>query len=311
MNLPAALVSAGVGAAFFAAALNFYYQPDLIKSELVLDKIFTTDRSKARAAVVKLLHDPLSARFDLMRSVQVDTGKYICGTVNAKNQAGKYAGNKDFVYTVAVDFARIDDDGEIAQRHIAFKVCPMSIEEEKIAQLKLNIPPGAIEMARKVQAALPSADESVLKDLNSQLSAGGLPSGGSVPQAVRQVASASGVATAVSASDGRQAAATFKTHESEDDWRVDRPPAAWPTFPVEHPLAKPAKKRSPAEALALAADAETRFAGLTPGAVQPVESKEEIREALRALLAISPQDQSFPRAWASFVRLRKLERRAS
>src|SRR4051812_3382603 len=119
MNTPAALISAGVGAAFFAAASVFYYQPSFIRPDYALDAILTTNNSKARAAVTRLLLNPSSAQFDGLRSVQVDNRKYVCGSVNAKDKSGAYTGHRAFVYTVAIDFARIDDDGEIAQRHDA------------------------------------------------------------------------------------------------------------------------------------------------------------------------------------------------
>jgi hypothetical protein len=35
-----------------------------------------------------------------------------------------------------------------------------------------------------------------------------------------------------------------------------------------------------------------------------------MRQALRALLAIDPKDETYPQAWAVFVRLRKIERDA-
>ena len=53
MRIPAALVSAGVGAVFFAAAYVYYYQPAFIGDD-ALAAILTTNHSKARAAVSRL-----------------------------------------------------------------------------------------------------------------------------------------------------------------------------------------------------------------------------------------------------------------
>jgi len=310
MNGPAALVSAGIGAAFFTAASMFYYQPAFIKSDYALDQLLTTNHSKARSAVTRLLHDPASAKFDVMRSVQVEGAKYVCGNVNAKDRAGTYAGNKAFVYTVANDFARIDDDGQIAQRHVSFKLCPLSEEEERVAKLKLSIPPSAIEMAKKLQKAMPTTDESVLTTLSSQLSAGQLPMGVASGQAVSQAFGASGPGNAPSsAGHGAKTSTTFKASlDQESEWRADRPPAAWPEFPADHPLARPTDKRTPAEALLLAKDVETRWSKFRAGETKRRPSPDAIQDAMRALLAIDPKDGTFPQAWAAFVRLRQIER---
>lgn len=289
----------------------FYYQPAFITSDFALDQLLTTNHSKARAAVTRLLLDPASAKFDVMRSVQVEGAKYVCGSVNAKDRSGAYAGNKAFVYTVANDFARIDDDGQIAQRHVSFKLCPLSEEEERIAKQKLVIPPGAIEMAKKLQQAMPTADESVLTNLSSQLSAGQLPSGLAGGQALSQAGGASAAGKAPSGGGGMQTSATFTANlDTEKDWRADRPPSAWPVFPADHSLAKPAAKRSPAEALALAKDVEANWAGFRLGETKTRPSFDTIQDALRALLGIDPKHEMFPEAWAAFVRLRKIERDA-
>jgi hypothetical protein len=310
MNGPAALISAGIGAIFFTAASMFYYQPAFIKSD-ALDQLLTTNHSRARAAVTRLLHEPASAQFDVMRSVQVEGAKYVCGSVNAKDKAGAYAGNKAFVYTVANDFARIDDDGQIAQRHVSFKLCPLSEEEEKIAKRKLALPPGAIDMAKKLQKAMPTADESALTTLSSQLSAGELPSSGSSERSLSQTIDAPASGSALSGVSGAQTSATFKAYlDAEDTWRADRPPSAWPEFPASHPLSKPATQRTPAEALALAKDAETRWIKFKSGETRKRPSSDLIQEALRALLAIDEKDETFPQAWAAFVRLRRIEREA-
>jgi hypothetical protein len=309
MNGPAALIAAGIGALFFAAATTFYYQPAFIPSDYALDQILTTNHSKARAAVKRLLHDAASAKFDVMRSVDVDTGKYVCGSVNAKDRSGAYAGNKAFVYTVANDFARIDDDGQIAQRHVSYKLCPLSEEEERVARLKLTISPGAIEMAKKLKQVMPAADESVLTDLSSQLSAGRLPSGLASGQAVGRAMGASGSGGGPSGAGAVPSGAPFKaTVETESEWRADRPPSAWPAFAADHPLARLGEVRSPAEALALAKDVETGWARFKLGETMMRPSVGAVQGAQRALLGIDPTDERFAQAWAAFVRLRKIER---
>lgn len=315
MNVPAALISAGIGAAFFTAASLFYYQPAFIKSDYTLDQLLTTNHSKARAAVARLLYDPASAKFDVMRSVKVDAANYVCGNVNAKDRSGAYAGNKAFVYTVANDFARIDDDGQIAQRHVAFKLCPLSVEEEKIAKQKLVIPPGTIEMAQKIQRAMPTADVSVLTTLSSQLSVGETPSSGAGGAAGPTAGQSSGAPGSgggpAGASAGAAAGSPFKASlEAENEWRADRPPAAWPIFPADHPLARPAEKRTAAEALALATDVEAGWARFKAGDAIRRPSPNAIQDAQRALLGVDPKDTAFPQAWAAFVRLRKIERDA-
>jgi hypothetical protein len=76
-------------------------------------------------------------------------------------------------------------------------------------------------------------------------------------------------------------------------------------------LALPAQKRTTAQALALAKAVEERWERSKSGNVKLRPSSDEIQEACRALLGISPQDSEFPKAWAAFVRLRKIDRIAS
>ena len=64
------------------------------------------------------------------------------------------------------------------------------------------------------------------------------------------------------------------------------------------------------QAIALAAEIEQRWAQFKAGNSTARPSVNDIREALRTLLAIGPKDERFPRAWAAFVRLRKIERDA-
>ena len=99
---------------------------------------------------------------------------------------------------------------------------------------------------------------------------------------------------------------------NERDWRADRPPVAWPIFPLDHPLARSTRKRTAAEALALAKDVEERWDQAKSSANAKIRpASEEIKEACRALMSIDPRDKEYPKAWAAFVRLRKIDRELS
>jgi hypothetical protein len=306
MNIPAVVISAGVGIAFFSAASTYYYQPPLTTPDYALLDMLTTNHARARAAVSRLLINPPSAQFDGLRSVETDAAKYVCGKVNAKDKSDSYVGYREFVYTVAIDFARIDDDGRIAQRHVAFSACPIS-EEQQIAQQKMAISPGALSLLRMFQKSIPASDDtSVLSTMaSSQMRPGGTASGASMTQQLGQLAGqpSSGGQQAIS---GGGAAPMI----NETDWRSDRPPATWPMFPPDDPLGRPAAKRTPAEAIAFAQDVENRWTQSKSGDARVRPSSEEIKEACRAMLAIDPKSEHFPKAWATFVRLRKIDRDA-
>jgi hypothetical protein len=303
MRIPVVLFSAAVGAVFLAMALIFYYQPDFM-NDYTLDAILTNNHANARAAVLRLLFDPASAEFGVLRSVKVDKARYVCGNVNAKDRSGAYAGYRAFVYTVAIDFAHIDDNEQIAQKHDAFKTCPSS-EEEELAQQKTAISPGALSALKTMQKVIPAADPSTLSTMAPQVSpTGGRSSGATTEQLLGQLAGQVG-------SQGQQSNSTFKAAlDNESEWRSDRPPAAWPVFSPDHPLSKPVKKRTTAQTMALAAEVEERWAQFKAGHPEERPSPDDIREALGALLAIDPKDPGFPRAWAAFVRLRKIQREA-
>jgi hypothetical protein len=138
-----------VGVAFFGAASMYYYQPSIIADDYILLDMLTTNHAKARVAVSRLLIDPPSAQFDALRSVEADAAKYVCGKVNAKDEAGSYSGRRAFVYTVAIDFARIDDNGRIAQKHVAFSTCPVSEEERDNAPKMGDIARPAITVGNR------------------------------------------------------------------------------------------------------------------------------------------------------------------
>ena len=329
MNLPAAIIATGLGAAFFAAELVFYFQPAWINSDYLLGVVFASNHSKARVAVSRLLVNPPSAEFGELRTVEAEKAKFVCGAVKAKDRAGYYDGYRDFVYTVATDSARIDDDGWIAQKHAAFRVCPVALED------KPQKAPDSISMVKAIEKAVPAAANSALSTMASKMPAGGGgASGGSLEQQVGHMAnqmtggplpaapsgsagrpgsaSSSGSAPNSGSAGQQQANPTFVAAlGNESEWRSDRPPAAWPNFPFDHPLAKWAQKRSTGLAFALVKDVEDRWEQSRYGNPKARPSADEIQEACRALLTIDPKDNEFPKAWAAFVRLRKIERDAS
>lgn len=95
----------------------------------------------------------------------------------------------------------------------------------------------------------------------------------------------------------------------EGELLVDRPPNAWPKFPPDHELAKPTRKRTPSEALALAKQVEDRWQQAQSSTdISKRPSADEINEACRALLTIDPKDTQYPDAWAAFARLQKMSR---
>ena len=177
MNVPAAIIATGLGVAFFAAELVFYFQPAWINADYVMGMVMSPQHTKAKAAVSRLLVDPESAEFSSLRSVEADKAKFVCGAVKAKDRAGYYAAYREFVYTVAIDAARIDDDGWIAQKHAAFRPCPVAPEE------KPQNAPEAMTMAKAIEKVVPAAVNSGLSTIASKMPAGGGGgSGGSLEQ---------------------------------------------------------------------------------------------------------------------------------
>jgi hypothetical protein len=333
MNIRAALISTALGTAFFAAGYTFYIQPPAFITDHVLP-ILSPNHARARAAVSRLLFNPASAQFAPLRTVDVNAAKYVCGNVNAKDESGSYAGYHAFVYTVAVDFARIDDEGRISQKHAAFSACPTT-DEEKLAQQKMAISPGALALVKAIQKTIPASDDtSPLSQMASQMSVpDNNPSGASMQQQLGQLAGdpvPEGSRGGTSARQGSKAGTSGREgskggtsgtraseknendnkNESESEWRRGRPPAAWPTFPPDHPLGRPAAILTPAQAIGFAKDVEDRWEESKSGNTKVRPSSEEIREACRALLAIDPKHDRYPKAWAAFVRLRKIDRDA-
>lgn len=314
MNIPAAIISTGIGVALFAGMNAIHYQPSLNAADYWRNMIFATKHSKARTAVTRLLIDPASADFGALRSVEADAAAYVCGVVRAKDKSGHYVGYRAFVYTVAADLARIDDDGRIARRHDAFHACPVSEQEEESPRKK-PAPSGTSWMAKAIQTIMPTAsDASRLPSGIPGTLAGGVrsPGGtstGTLEQQVGQMASQLSGGYQPGPVGEQGAGSTFKAaSRPEREWRSEQPPGAWPTFPSDHPLAKPAKKRTTEQAMELARDVEDRWDRSNAGTTNARPSPDEIREACRALLAIDPKDDAYPKAWAAFVRLRRMDR---
>jgi hypothetical protein len=312
MNLAAATIAGGVGTIFFAAASVFYYQPSFIKPEKIMDAVLTTHQSKARSAVSRLLLNPSSAEFDGLRSVEADGKKYVCGSVRAKDRTGAYAGNRAFVYTVAIDFARIDDDGTIAQRHDAYRTCPVTEQEEKIAQTRMTVSPNAIAAVKTIQNALPGTDMTALTSLaggSSNVSTGGV--GGTMQQQLQHFGGQQTVPSGGQEGGSFKVVSTMPAIGGEAEWQQSKPPAAWPAFPPGHELTKPGPGLGNADALRLAKEVEQRWAQHKADPAKKRPSLDDIRNAERALLAVDAKGPDFRTAWAAFVRLRAVEREAT
>lgn len=301
MNVPAFLIAAALGAAFLAVEYHWYYQPDLFNPDVVLSA-FSTEHAKARAAVRHVLIDPDSAQFSALRSVEADAARYVCGAVKARDKSAKFV-DAAFVYTVAIDFARIDDDGRITNQRSGFRSCPA--EADKVAQQKPASSSAVVSIAKTVQKL--QADTSAASVLTTLApSAGGQSSGGPMEQQIRELAAKT--VPPGSANGGPAGPAATRGDGKESERRADQPPAAWPTFPPDHPLGKPTRKRTPSEALALAKDVAERWEHATSaGDATMRPSSDEIKEACRALLTIDPKDSEYQRAWAAFSQLRKMD----
>lgn len=162
----------------------------------------------------------------------------------------------------------------------------------------------ALKLAKAIQKGVPTADPSALTSMASQAASAGAQPGGTMQQQIGQLGGQPGSA------GGQQGGAFKATLDNEKDWRADCPPAAWPEFAPDNPLAKPAEKHTDAEALTLAKEVEDRWAQHLADARKQQPSLADIRNALRALLAIDPRSEAYPKVWAAFLRLRKIEREA-
>lgn len=303
MNVPGFLIAVAFGAAFFAAEYAWYYQPDFINPDALIS-MFSSEHVKARAAVKHALIDPDSAKFSTLHSVEAGAARYVCGGVKARDKSGQFI-DVAFVYTVAIDFARIDDDGRITHQRSGYRPCPT--EEDKVAQQRPGVSPGVAAVVKTVQKAAPDVQASVAPALTKPAaSAGGSSSGGTIEQQVRELTAKT---VPPDAANGQPNPPANRGAAKETEWQADRPPTAWPTFPPDHTLARSTGKRTPSEALALAKDVEDRWKKAESSADSSLRpSPEEINEACRALLTIDSKDANYPKAWAAFARLQKMSR---
>ncbi|CAN5412179.1 hypothetical protein BH11PSE4_BH11PSE4_25110 [soil metagenome] len=318
MNKIAALISAGVGGAFFSLQVMFPQQMLGLVSGVWLDDYMAGDHARARSAVYKVLIDPQSAAFQDLRTVEAAKAKFVCGKVNSKDKSGVYAGYRAFVYERAGDMVRIDDDGRILKVPASFSACPVPQDAVPAAK-PITISAETMEMAGKILKVLPSVDVQAvppaaavaLGALGGSAGTGGSPASlqsgvQALAQSVPQLERKPGQGAGNVQSPAKPAAEAHR--DNERDWRGDRPPAAWPVFTADDPLAKPASKRSNADTMALAVEVEQRWSKVEAGRSKAKPSRTETREALRALLAIDPASKEFPQAWSLFVRLRKIDR---
>lgn len=300
MNLRASIIATCVGAAFFGVGYMWNYQPDIVNPDEIWS-MFQSEHRKARAAVSRVLIKPHSAHFSGLRTVEVDAARYVCGAVKAMNKSDRYI-DAAFVYTVASDFARVDDDGLITSQHFSYKPCPTAADDS-VAQQQVPIAPGALAVAKAVGKVFPQSSGGTMEQQLGQLAAR---TAAVAPASGRS----SGPAGTIPAPAGKPAGSEVKAApESELTWRADRPPAAWPALPPDRCPATSMQQRTAAEALALAKDIEARWEQ-SRALEAPTNrvSSEEITRARCALLAIAPADKEYPQAWAAFVRLGDIDR---
>lgn len=241
----------------------WYYQPELINPDVLISAL-SSEHTKARAAVRHALIDPETATFGALRSVEAGAARYVCGGVKARDKSGQVI-DAAFVYTVAIDLARIDDDGRITRQRSGYRPCPT--EDDKVAQQRPALSPGASAVVKTVQKIAPEVQTSIAPVLTAPTpSAGGSSSGGTMEQQIRELA---GRTVPPDAADGQASPPAKREAAKEGEWRADRPPTAWPTFPLGHALAKPTRKRTPSEALALAKEVEDRWKGRSHRATSP------------------------------------------
>lgn len=303
MNVRAFLVATSIGAAFFAAGYVWNYQPEVMEASNIWSML-GSEHGKARAAVSRVLIAPNSAHFNGLRTVDADKARYVCGAVKAMDQKGQYV-ETAFVYTVAIDFARIDDDGRITSQRSTYRPCPAATDD-KIADRNKLISPGALSVITTVENIIPKSSGGTMEQQLGQLA------GQTAAVAPKSAGSSGSTASAGSGwapATQHSGSSVVAPLGDEQTWPIDQPPAAWPTFPSGHALAKPTQKRTSAEAMAFAKNVEARWEeAKSSGIPTRRPSPEEIKEACRALLAIDPKDNEYPRAWAAFVRLRKIDR---
>ncbi|MCK1314372.1 hypothetical protein [Bradyrhizobium sp. 23] len=312
MNVRAFVIATCIGTTFFAAGYAWNYQPEIINANEIWS-MFESEHGKARAAVLRFLVAPNSAHFNGLRTIDADQARYVCGSVKAMDKERQYV-EAAFVYTVSIDFARIDDDGRMTSQRSAYKPCP-GAADDKIADQNTLISPGALSMIKTIEKVIPKSSGGTMEQQLGQLAGqtAAVAPGSAVPRRSAGSSGSPASAGAGWAPAAQHSGSGVEARQADElTWRVDQPPAAWPSFPSDHPLAKSAQKRTSAEALAFATDIEARWEkAKSSGVPAKRPSPEEIKEACRALLTIDPADKDYPRAWAAFVRLRKIDRDAA
>jgi hypothetical protein len=305
MKIIPAVIAVVFGGGFLAAEFCFNYYPPV--PVISMSSFESPEQKKARAAVSALLLYPETASIDDLRTVKPDGGLYVCGRVNGKDRSGSYAGSREFLYEVAGDFAVIDHDEEIARSHRTFRPCP---EEGKPKPFVVDL-----DKVNKIMKALPKPDVQIATSFPLPGGSGSArsPEGG---QDLRQ--GIEGLKPNIQQNEPRQSSSTegSTTEKSrgpvspadEGEWRGDQPPKSWPRFSPDDPLSKPEAAFADSDALEFGSDIERRWKRFENGQSSSRPSVTEVEEALRALMKIKEQSPDYPRAWASFVRLRKIRR---
>src|SRR3954463_14535124 len=128
MNVRAFVGATCIGTAFFAAGYAWNYQPEIINANEIWS-MFESEHGKARAAVLRVLIAPNSAHFNGLRTIDANQAKYVCGSVKAMDKERQYV-EAAFVYTIAIDFARIDDDGRMTSQRSPYRPCPSAADDK-------------------------------------------------------------------------------------------------------------------------------------------------------------------------------------
>jgi hypothetical protein len=89
-----------------AARLACFDAPPKTAAKKALPKP-SDEFAAAKAAMMRKLTDPESARFDEMFKVATDNGEAICGLVNSKNRMGGYTGNTGFIFEKSLNRATL------------------------------------------------------------------------------------------------------------------------------------------------------------------------------------------------------------
>ena len=305
MKIIPAIIAIGFGGCFLAAELRFNYYPPV--AVVSMSSFESAEEKHARASVLALLFYPESASIDGMHTVKPDGALYVCGSVNSKDRSGSYAGSRGFVYEVAHDFAIIDNDETIARSHRTFRPCPdedakpkpFVVDVEQLSKIAQALPKSNIQIVTSLSPTSSSASTDGPRG-NQDLRQGIEALRPNIQQNTPQQSAVDGAST--------QSRPAIVSPPGESEWRSEQPPKSWPRFPPDDPLSKPEAAFANDEALELASDTERRWKRFESRKTTSRPSVTEIDEALRALMTIREQDPHYARAWASFVRLRKIRR---